>query len=248
MIRLEEIEKVYRTDAGEVRALDGVSLNVDAGEFIAIMGTSGSGKSTMMNIIGLLDDPTAGRYFLDGADVSKLDDDTRSKLRGRLFGFVFQSYNLVPRMTAIEQVELPLLYQRRSNRRQMAIEALDRVGLADRANHHPNQLSGGQQQRVAIARALVVHPNVILADEPTGALDTRTSQEVMGIFADLAQEQQITVVVVTHEASIADFTDRTVRMRDGRIISDQRRAHPGDPIDEASATPRSDSPLSEVTR
>ena len=223
MIHLENVEKVYRTEAGEVRALDGVSLDVQAGEFIAIMGSSGSGKSTMMNIIGLLDDPTAGTYTLDGADVSKLDDDTRSKLRGRLFGFVFQSYNLVPRMTAVEQVELPLLYQRGTNRRAMALEALDRVGLADRASHQPNQLSGGQQQRMAIARSLVVHPNVILADEPTGALDTRTSEEVMGIFGNLAREQQITVVVVTHESNIADFTNRTVRMRDGLIISDERR-------------------------
>ncbi len=247
MIRLDDIEKVYPTDAGEVRALDGVSLNVEAGEFIAIMGASGSGKSTMMNIIGLLDDPTAGRYLLDGADVSKLDDDTRSKLRGRLFGFVFQSYNLVPRMTAIEQVELPLLYQRRPNRRQMAMEALERVGLADRANHHPNQLSGGQQQRVAIARSLVVHPNVILADEPTGALDTKTSEEVMGIFADLAREQAITVVVVTHERNIADFTNRTVRMRDGRILSDEPRPHPAVAIEAASGEPAA-SPVSEVAR
>ncbi len=225
MISLEGIEKVYRTEAGEVRALDGVTLDIEAGEFIAIMGASGSGKSTMMNIIGLLDDPTAGTYVLDGADVSKLDDNTRSRLRGRLFGFVFQSYNLVPRMTAVEQVELPLLYQRRANRRELALEALDRVGLADRAHHHPNQLSGGQQQRVAIARSLVVHPNVILADEPTGALDTKTSTEVMGIFADLAREQRITVVVVTHEQNIAEFTDRTVRMRDGVIVSDERRLH-----------------------
>jgi len=225
VITLEGIEKVYRTEAGEVRALDGVSLHVQAGEFIAIMGASGSGKSTMMNIIGLLDDPTAGTYLLDGADVSKLDDNTRSRLRGRLFGFVFQSYNLVPRMTAVEQVELPLLYQRRHNRRELALEALERVGLADRAHHHPNQLSGGQQQRVAIARSLVVQPNVILADEPTGALDTKTSGEVMRIFGDLAREQQITVVVVTHEQNIAEFTDRTVRMRDGVIISDERRLH-----------------------
>ncbi len=246
MIRLEGIEKVYRTEAGEVRALDGVSLDVRAGEFIAIMGASGSGKSTMMNIIGLLDDPTAGRYFLDDADVSKLDDDTRSRLRGRLFGFVFQSYNLVPRMTAIEQVELPLLYQRRSNRRHLALEALDRVGLADRADHHPNQLSGGQQQRVAIARSLVVHPNVILADEPTGALDTKTSEEVMGIFASLAREQEITVVVVTHEQNIADYTDRTVRMRDGRILSDEPRVHPGAPPRLASAAPAAT--VSEATR
>ena len=247
MIRLEGIEKVYRTDAGEVRALDGVSLHVQAGEFIAIMGASGSGKSTMMNIIGLLDDPTAGQYLLDGADVSKLDDDTRSKLRGRLFGFVFQSYNLVPRMTAIEQVELPLLYQRRSNRRQMALEALDRVGLADRANHHPNQLSGGQQQRVAIARSLVVHPNVILADEPTGALDTKTSEEVMGIFASLAREQEITVVVVTHELNIAEFTNRTIRMRDGRILSDEPRLHVSAPVEAAPVAPTA-SPVSEVAR
>ncbi len=234
MIRLEGIEKVYRTEAGEVRALDGVSLYIRAGEFIAIMGASGSGKSTMMNIIGLLDDPTAGRYFLDDSDVSRLDDDTRSRLRGRLFGFVFQSYNLVPRMTAIEQVELPLLYQRRPNRRQLALEALDRVGLADRADHHPNQLSGGQQQRVAIARSLVVHPHVILADEPTGALDTRTSEEVMGIFAGLAREQEITVVVVTHEQNIADFTERTVRMRDGLIVADESRARLTTPVREAA--------------
>ena len=243
MIHLEGVEKVYRTEAGEVRALDGVSLDVQAGEFIAIMGSSGSGKSTMMNIIGLLDDPTAGTYTLDGADVSKLDDDTRSKLRGRLFGFVFQSYNLVPRMTAVEQVELPLLYQRGTNRRAMALEALDRVGLADRASHQPNQLSGGQQQRVAIARSLVVHPNVILADEPTGALDTRTSEEVMGIFGALAREQQITVVVVTHESNIADFTNRTVRMRDGLIISDERRLQV---IPSSASSPNTSIPVSEV--
>ena len=243
MIHLENVEKVYRTEAGEVRALDGVSLDVQAGEFIAIMGSSGSGKSTMMNIIGLLDDPTAGTYTLDGADVSKLDDDTRSKLRGRLFGFVFQSYNLVPRMTAVEQVELPLLYQRGTNRRAMALEALDRVGLADRASHQPNQLSGGQQQRVAIARSLVVHPNVILADEPTGALDTRTSEEVMGIFGTLAREQQITVVVVTHESNIADFTNRTVRMRDGLIISDERRLQV---IPPSASSPDASIPVSEV--
>lgn len=243
MIHLENVEKVYRTEAGEVRALDGVSLDVQAGEFIAIMGSSGSGKSTMMNIIGLLDDPTAGTYTLDGADVSKLDDDTRSKLRGRLFGFVFQSYNLVPRMTAVEQVELPLLYQRGTNRRAMALEALDRVGLADRASHQPNQLSGGQQQRVAIARSLVVHPNVILADEPTGALDTRTSEEVMGIFGNLAREQRITVVVVTHESNIADFTNRTVRMRDGLIISDERRLQV---IPSSASSPDASIPVSEV--
>ncbi|RLT38911.1 MAG: ABC transporter ATP-binding protein [Chloroflexi bacterium] len=243
MIHLENVEKVYRTEAGEVRALDGVSLDVQAGEFIAIMGSSGSGKSTMMNIIGLLDDPTAGTYTLDGADVSKLDDDTRSKLRGRLFGFVFQSYNLVPRMTAVEQVELPLLYQRGTNRRAMALEALDRVGLADRASHQPNQLSGGQQQRVAIARSLVVHPNVILADEPTGALDTRTSEEVMGIFGNLAREQQITVVVVTHESNIADFTNRTVRMRDGLIISDERRLQV---IPSSASSPDAAIPVGEV--
>jgi putative ABC transport system ATP-binding protein len=243
VIHLENVEKVYRTEAGEVRALDGVSLDVQAGEFIAIMGSSGSGKSTMMNIIGLLDDPTAGTYTLDGADVSKLDDDTRSKLRGRLFGFVFQSYNLVPRMTAVEQVELPLLYQRGTNRRAMALEALDRVGLADRASHQPNQLSGGQQQRVAIARSLVVHPNVILADEPTGALDTRTSEEVMGIFGNLAREQQITVVVVTHESNIADFTNRTVRMRDGLIISDERRLQV---IPSTASSPDAPIPVSEV--
>lgn len=247
MIYLEGIEKVYRTDAGEVRALDGVSLRVEAGEFIAIMGASGSGKSTLMNIIGLLDDPTAGRYLLDGADVSKIDDDTRSKLRGRLFGFVFQSYNLVPRMSAIEQVELPLLYQRRPNRRQMALKALDRMGLADRANHRPNQLSGGQQQRVAIARSLVVQPNVILADEPTGALDTRTSEEVMGIFASLAHDQAITVVVVTHEQNIADFTNRTIRMRDGQIISDEPRLHPAAAAEVAPGV-AAGPPASEVVR
>ena len=225
MITLERLSKIYTTEAGPVPALRAIDLAIASGEFMAIMGQSGSGKSTMMNIIGLLDRPTSGRYLLEGHDVSGLDADARARLRGRQFGFVFQSYNLIPRMSALEQVELPLVYQGVANRRRRAAEALARVGLADRMHHRPTQLSGGEQQRVAIARSLVVQPRVVLADEPTGALDTTTGEEVMRLFRALVSEQQITVIVVTHEAQIAAHTDRVVRMLDGRIVEDVPTPH-----------------------
>ena len=221
MIELREVAKTYQTGAGPVYALRGTNLRIERGEFVAIMGQSGSGKSTMMNILGLLDRPTSGRYLLEGTDVSNLDADERARLRGREFGFVFQSYNLIPRLSAIEQVELPLVYQGAKDRRRRADAALNRVGIP--ASFHkrgPTQLSGGQQQRVAIARSIVVEPRVMLADEPTGALDTATSAEVMSLFRELVELQGITVIIVTHEPDIAVLTDRIVRMVDGRIVDD----------------------------
>ncbi len=224
MIRLEGLSRHYRTGSDVVLALNEVDLEINRGEFVAIMGASGSGKSTMMNVIGLLDRPTAGRYSFDNHDVSRLDDDTRTRLRGSVFGFVFQQYNLLPRMSAVEQVELPLVYRHVANRRARAMAALALVGLADRAKHKPTEMSGGQQQRVAIARTLVGNPHVVLADEPTGALDTRTGEEIMAILEGLVRERGITVILVTHEQSVADHADRIIRMRDGRIIEDARRA------------------------
>jgi len=224
VIRLDAVTKVYHAGTNEIRALDGVDLTIERGEFVAIMGASGSGKSTMMNIIGLLDRPTTGRYVFEGQDVGRISDDARAGLRSREYGFVFQQFNLLPRMTAIEQVELPMVYQHRGGRRRLAKQALAKVGLADRMMHKPTELSGGQQQRVAIARALVVNPRVILADEPTGALDTRTGEEVMGIFADLVRDEGITVILVTHEQEVADHAHRVVRMRDGKVLEDSRRA------------------------
>ncbi len=220
MIQLDGVSRVYETGGGAVRALDGVSTVIEQAEFVAIMGQSGSGKSTLMNIIGCLDRPTEGTYRLQGHDVGRLSEDARARLRGRAFGFVFQSYNLLPRLNALEQVELPLIYQRAPNRRRRAAEALVRVGLKDRLMHVPTQLSGGEQQRVAIARSLVVNPLVLLADEPTGALDTRTGQELMELFSALVEERGITVVLITHEADVAAYASHTLLMRDGRIIED----------------------------
>ena len=223
LLRLEGVEKVYALGDGvEVRALRGVSMEVRAGEFVAVMGASGSGKSTLMNLLGCLDRPTAGTYQLEGRDVSGLSRNELAEVRNRTMGFVFQSFNLLSRTSAKENVELPLLYAgiATKERRERARAALDRVGLADRANHHPNQLSGGQQQRVAIARALVNNPRILLADEPTGNLDSRTSVEIMALFQDLGRSG-ITVLLVTHEADIAAFATRVVMMRDGRVVDDR---------------------------
>jgi putative ABC transport system ATP-binding protein len=228
IIKLEDYCRTYRNGSLEVHAVRGVSLEIHAGEFVAIMGASGSGKSTMMNTIGCLDRPTSGRYLLDGVDIGQLNRDQLADLRNRKLGFVFQGFNLLARTSAIENVELPILYCRPSvpSREQYrrALEALKTVGLEDRAHHYPNQLSGGQQQRVAIARALVNQPRVLLADEPTGNLDTRTSIEVMGVFQAL-NEQGITVVMVTHELDIANFAKRKVIMRDGLIRTDEPVIH-----------------------
>jgi len=222
-VRLEDVHKTYRTGEVDVHAVRGVSLEIARGEFVALMGSSGSGKSTLMNILGCLDRPTAGRYFLDGEDVSSLDGDQLADVRNRKLGFVFQNFNLLTRTSALENVELPLLYgtERLSNvqLRERAERVLEAVGLQGRGEHHPSQLSGGQQQRVAVARALINDPEVLLADEPTGNLDSRTSVEVMGIFQDLNQKG-ITIIMVTHEPDIASYARRNVVMRDGRIVSD----------------------------
>jgi len=222
MIRLKSINKIYETEAEKVHALKSVNLEINKGEFISIMGQSGSGKTTLMNILGCLDNPTSGEYEIFDNDISKLNDDQRSILRGKLFGFVFQSYNLLPRLSAVEQVELPLIYQNVKDRKQLALKALDMVGLIDRVEFKPSQLSGGQQQRVSIARSLVVEPQVVLADEPTGALDIATGTEVMKTLKNLVRKEQITVIIVTHESEVAAFTDRTISISDGKIIKDKR--------------------------
>jgi putative ABC transport system ATP-binding protein len=222
VIHLDRIHKIYKMGDIEVHALRGVSLDIQRGEFVAIMGPSGSGKSTMMNIIGCLDHPTKGTYFLDGVDVSTVNKPGLADIRNKSVGFVFQSFNLVSRTSALENVELPLIYAGvgAGERSRRARQALAEVGLADRERNMPNQLSGGQQQRVALARALVNNPALILADEPTGALDTRTSVEVMEIFQRLNRERNLTVIVVTHEPDIAQYADRTIQFRDGRIKTD----------------------------
>ena len=224
LIQLEDVTKTYVMGDVEVHALRGISLTVGKGEFTAIMGASGSGKSTLMNLLGCLDRPTSGRYLLEGHDVSRLPADELAAIRNRTLGFVFQSFNLLSRTSALENVELPLVYSGISTaeRHTRAHEALARVGLGDRADHHPSQLSGGQQQRVAIARALVNRPRVLLADEPTGNLDSRTSVEVMAILQELGRGG-ITILLVTHEPDIADFASRIIVMRDGRVRSDERR-------------------------
>ena len=223
LVKLVDVHKTYRTGEMEVRAVRGVSLEIRSAEFVALMGASGSGKSTLMNILGCLDRPTSGHYVLDGADVSGLDRDRLADIRNRKIGFVFQNFNLLPRTSARENVELPLVYsgQRLTNAqlREKADLVLGSVGLAGREDHHPSQLSGGQQQRVAIARALINDPEVVLADEPTGNLDSRTSIEIMGIFQQL-NERGITIIMVTHEQDIANYAQRNVVMRDGVVLSD----------------------------
>jgi len=225
VVQLEEIHKIYESGEVPVHAVRGVTLDIAGGEFVAIMGASGSGKSTLMNLLGCLDRPTRGRYLLGGTDVSGLDRNELADLRNQKLGFVFQGFNLLSRTTALENVELPMLYGRRhfSSReiRDHALRSLDIVGLSQRADHFPSQLSGGQQQRVAIARALINEPQILLADEPTGNLDSKTSVEIMGVFQKL-NEQGITIVMVTHELDIARYCKRNLIMRDGRLVSDVR--------------------------
>jgi putative ABC transport system ATP-binding protein len=219
---MDNIYKIYQVGDSEVRALDGVSLRVDAGEMLAIMGPSGSGKSTMMNILGCLDRPTSGSYFLDGREIGNMNERDKAKLRNAAIGFVFQSFNLLPKLTAWQNVELPLVYNNVpvKERRECAKEALVKIGLEKRLHHTPKELSGGQQQRVAIARALVNSPKFILADEPTGNLDSKSSTEIMMIFQEM-HNKGITIIIVTHEAEIANYTQRVVRFFDGKIVADQ---------------------------
>jgi putative ABC transport system ATP-binding protein len=230
MIELESVAKVYRMGSVEVHALAGVSLNVNRGEIVAIMGASGSGKSTLMNVLGCLDVPTSGAYRLDDEDVGRMSDDRLAEIRNRKIGFVFQTYNLLPRMNAVQNVAIPLLYGGGGDGKRRSIAALERVGLADRADHKPTELSGGQQQRVGIARALVNDPAVLLADEPTGNLDSRSSTEIMAILQRLNREEGLTVIIVTHEPDIAAHTKRLITMRDGLIVSDEAVDAPLDAV------------------
>ena len=242
VISVKDLVKTYIVGEVEVRALRGVSLEVQHGEFVAVTGPSGSGKSTLMHILGCLDRPTSGQYILDGADVSRMTRDQLAEVRNKRIGFVFQGFNLLSRTTAIDNVELPLLYgaggkMRGAERHKRAMEVLTAVGLGKRYDHHPNQLSGGQQQRVAIARALITNPSILLADEPTGNLDTRTSIEVMGIFQRLNQERGITVLLITHEHDIAEYGTRIISCRDGHIVTDHPVEHRRNADEELKALP-----------
>jgi putative ABC transport system ATP-binding protein len=240
VIGVKSLVKTYVVGEVEVRALRGVNLDVPVGEFLAVTGPSGSGKSTFMHIVGCLDRPTSGQYFLDGQDVSRMSKDALAAVRNSKIGFVFQGFNLLSRTSALDNVELPLLYggkMKTSDRHKRAIEMLELVGLGNRTDHHPNQLSGGQQQRVAIARALINRPSILLADEPTGNLDTKTSIEVMGIFQRLNQETGITVVLITHEMDIAEYGTRIVSFRDGQVVADRAVARRRVAKDELAALP-----------
>lgn len=238
MISVSDLTKIYRMGDVEVRALNGVSLSIEAGEFVSVIGPSGSGKSTFMHIVGCLDRPTSGQYILDDQDVSALSGDALAAVRNKRIGFVFQGFNLLARTSALDNVELPLLYRsgiRAAERHRRAHEMLETVGLTDRRDHHPNQLSGGQQQRVAIARSLINRPSIVLADEPTGNLDSRTSTEIMDIFQRLNQEHGITVILITHERDISEYGHRIIRFRDGLVVSDQTNANERSAGDELSA-------------
>ena len=239
IIEIHDLVKHYRIGEITVHALKGISLEIDRGEFVAIMGPSGSGKSTLMYILGCLDKPTSGMYRLDGISIAELDRNRLAEIRGSRIGFVFQQFNLLARTSALENVELPLLYTDTpaAERRARAMAALEAVGLAGREHHHPSQLSGGQQQRVAIARALVNHPRILLADEPTGALDSRTSVEIMAIFQRLNRESGITTIVVTHEPDIAAYAGRNIHFRDGRLQADLPVAEPHDSVEELRQLP-----------
>ena len=241
VISVKNLVKTYVVGEVQVKALRGINLDVQRGEFLAVSGTSGSGKSTFMHIVGCLDKPTSGQYLLDDQDVSRMSKDALAAVRNKKIGFVFQGFNLLSRTSALDNVELPLLYgnagMKTAERHKRATEMLDLVGLGNRSDHHPNQLSGGQQQRVAIARALINNPSILLADEPTGNLDTRTSIEVMGIFQRLNQERGITVVLITHEMDIAEYGTRTVTFRDGQVVADKAVARRRQAQNELAALP-----------